>query len=72
VFALQLLHERGVTGQDRWFSRLRPHRLALRPAVLRDRRAAALGRMLVSGGPLIVAQPIPPLKQRQVEVRFAF
>jgi len=27
---------------------------------------------IVSGGPLVVPQPIPPLKHRQVEVRFAF
>jgi len=27
---------------------------------------------IVSGGPLVVPQPIPPLKHRQVDVRFAF
>ena len=44
-FALQLLHERGITDQDRWFSRLRAHRLAVRRALLRTGPPAAVGRM---------------------------
>ena len=71
-YALQLLHERGITHQDRWFSDFvhtdwryveRYYELDALPP---------WDECVVSGGPLIAAQPIPPLTLRQVEVRFAF
>lgn len=71
-FALQLLHERGIVDEDRWFSDFvhtdwryveRYYELDALPQ---------WSDCVVSGGPLVSAQPIPPLKQRQVDVRFAF
>ena len=71
-YALQLLHERGVTNQDRWFSDFvhtdwryveRYYELDALPP---------WSECVVSGGPLVAPQPIPELKHRQVEVRFAF
>ena len=71
-FALQLLHERGVTGQDRWFSDFVHTDWRYVQRYYETDALPPWDECIASGGPLIVAQPIPPLKQRQVEVRFAF
>ena len=71
-FGLQLLHERGITVQDRWYSDFVHTDWRY---VQRYYETDALPRWddcIVSGGPLIEPQPIPPLNHRDVEVRFAF
>ena len=71
-FGLQLLHERGIADHDQWYSDF----------VLTDwryvERYYEIDRLppweecVVTGAPLIQPSPIPPLKHREVEVRFAF
>jgi len=71
-YALQLLHERGITNQDRWFSDFVHTDWRYVERYYELNALPPWSDCVVSGGPLIAPQPIPPLKQRQVEVRFAF
>jgi len=71
-FALQLLHERGVTNQDRWFSDFVHTDWRYVERYYERDMLPPWDECVVSGGPLIAPQPIPPLQHRDVEVRFAF
>jgi len=71
-FALQLLHERGITDQDRWLSDFVHTDWRYVERYYELDRLPPWEECIVSGGPLVVPQPIPPLKHRQVDVRFAF
>jgi len=71
-YALQLLHERGITNQDRWFSDFVHTDWHYVERFYQEDRLPPWSECVVSGGELIAPQPIPPLKHRQVEVRFAF
>jgi hypothetical protein len=71
-FGLQLLHEVGVTSLDQWYSDFvatdwRYVERFYETGTLQNWEECA-----VSGCQLIRPQPIPALKHRQVEVRFAF
>ena len=71
-FGLQLLHEVGVTSLDQWYSDFvatdwRYVERFYETGTLQNWEECA-----VSGCQLIRPQPIPGLKHRQVEVRFAF
>jgi hypothetical protein len=71
-YALQLLHERGILHQDRWFADFVHTDWRYVERYYQDDRLPPWGECVVSGGDLIAPQPIPPIVQRQVEVRFAF
>jgi hypothetical protein len=71
-YALQLLHERGITNQDRWFSDFVHTDWRYVERYYQEDALPPWSECVVSGGPLIAPQPIPPLTLRQVEVRFAF
>jgi hypothetical protein len=71
-YALHLLHERGITNQDRWFSDFVHTDWHYVERYYQEDKLPPWSECVVSGGELIASQPIPPLKLRQVEVRFAF
>jgi hypothetical protein len=71
-YALQLLHERGVTNQDRWFSDFVHTDWHYVERYYQEDRLPPWSECVVSGGALVSPQPVPELKLRQVEVRFAF
>ena len=71
-FGLQLLHERGVTGQDQWYSDFVHTDWRYVERYYQTDRLPPWDECVVSGSPLITPAPIPPLTLRQVEVRFAF
>jgi len=71
-YALHLLHDRGITNQDRWFSDFVHTDWRYVERYYQDGALPPWSECVVSGGDLIAPQPIPPLKLRQVEVRFAF
>jgi hypothetical protein len=71
-FGMQLMHECGVTTLDQWYSDFvhTDWRYVERYYLLEQ--IPPWQECVVNGGPLIKPSPIPPLKHRQVEVRFAF
>ena len=71
-FGLQLLRERGITDQDRWYSDFVHTDWRYVERYYETDTLPPWEECLVSGGPLIEPRPIPPLTHRQVEVRFAF
>jgi hypothetical protein len=71
-FGLQLLHERGITGHDQWYSDFVHTDWRYVERYYELDRLPPWDECVASGMPLIVPAPIPPLKHRQVEVRFAF
>jgi len=71
-YALQLLHERGIRSQDRWFSDFVHTDWRYVERYYEIDKLPPWDECVVSGGPLISPQPVPPLTLRQVEVRFAF
>jgi hypothetical protein len=71
-FGLQLLHERGITSQDRWYSDFVHTDWRYVERYYETERLPPWEECVVSGGALIQAAAIPPITHRQVEVRFAF
>ena len=71
-FGLQLLHERGITGQDQWYSDFVHTDWRYVERYYETDRLPPWEECVVSGSPLLEPAPIPPLTLRQVEVRFAF
>ena len=71
-FGLQLLHERGVMGQDQWYSDFVHTDWRYVERYYETDKLPPWEECLVSGSPLIEAHAIPQLKHQQVEVRFAF
>ena len=71
-FGLQLLHERGITQQDRWYSDFVHTDWRYVERYYETDTLPPWEECVVSGGSLIEPRPIPPLTHRQVEVRFAF
>jgi hypothetical protein len=71
-YALQLLHERGATNQDRWFADFVHTDWHYVERYYREGKLPPWPECVVTGGDLIAPQPIPPLTLRRVEVRFAF
>jgi hypothetical protein len=71
-FGLQLAHERGVTGLDPWYTDFVHTDWQYVERYYQTDRIPQWTDCIVSGGAPIQPAPIPPLKQRQVAVRFAF
>jgi len=71
-FGLQLLHERGITRHDQWYSDFVHTDWRYVERYYETDRIPPWAECVVTGSPLIRAVPIPPLTLRQVEVRFAF
>jgi hypothetical protein len=71
-FGLQLLHERGVRQHDQWYSDFVHTDWKYVERYYETDQLPAWQACVVSDCPLIRPQPIPPLKHRQVAVRFAF
>jgi hypothetical protein len=71
-FGMQLLHELGVTNLDQWYSDFVETDWRYVERYYETDRIPPWEDCVVSGCPLIAPIPIPPLKHRQVQVRFAF
>jgi hypothetical protein len=71
-FGLQLLHERAITQQDRWYSDFVHTDWRYVERYYETDTLPPWEECITSGAALIEPRPIPPLTHRQVEVRFAF
>ena len=71
-FGMQLMHERGVTSLDQWYSDFVGTDWRYVERFYETDRIPPWTDCIVSGCPLIRSAPIPPLVHRPVEVRFAF
>ena len=71
-FGLQLMRERGVTELDQWYSDFVETDWQYVRRYYETDRLPAWDTCVVSGGQVIEPSPLPVLKHRQVEVRFAF
>ena len=71
-FGLTLLHEAGVTTLDQWYSDFVETDWRYVEGFYRSGSLPNWEDCAVGGCRLIAATPIPELKQKQVEVRFAF
>ena len=72
-FGMQLMHQVGVTALDQWFSDFVETDWQVRRALLPDGHPCPTGSPASSAVPaLVTAVPLPELRHRQVEVRFAF
>ena len=71
-FGMQLLHELGVTHLDQWYSDFVATDWRYVEGYYETGTIPDWTTCVVHGYPLIQPLPIPPLRHRQVEVRFAF
>ena len=71
-FGMQLMREQGVTWLDQWYSDFVQTDWRYVERYYQDNRIPPWRECIVTGSPLIQPKPLPPLKLRQVEVRFAF
>ena len=71
-FGLQLLHDAGIRDLDAWYSDFVGTDWRYVERYYQEDRIPPWEECLVAGAPLIEPVRIPPLVQRQVEVRFAF
>ena len=71
-FGMQLMHERGVTRLDQWYSDFVETDWRYVERYYETDRIPDWKTCVISGCPLLEPRPIPPLVHRQVEVRFAF
>jgi hypothetical protein len=71
-FGLQLLHEAGVRDLDAWYSDFVATDWRYVERYYQEDRIPPWEECLVAGAPPIEPARIPPLVQRQVDVRFAF
>jgi hypothetical protein len=71
-FGLQLMHERGVTQLDQWYSDFVATDWRYVERYYEIDRLPPWEECVVTGAPMIQPAPLPPMKHRQVEVRFAF
>ena len=71
-FGMQLMREEGVTWLDQWYSDFVQTDWRYVERYYQETRIPPWHECVVTGSPLIQPQPLPPLKLRQVEVRFAF
>src|SRR5712691_4880545 len=71
-FGMQLIREQGVTSLDQWYSDFVHTDWRYVERFYQESRIPPWHECIVTGSPLIQPQPLPPLKLRQVEVRFAF
>lgn len=71
-FGMQLMHERGVTGLDQWYSDFVATDWRYVERYYETETIPPWNECIVSGCPLVQPAPIPPLALRKVDVRFAF
>lgn len=71
-FAMQLMHEVGVTTLDQWFSDFVETDWRYVERYYQTDKLPDWKSCIVSGCPLVTPVPIPQLCHRQVQVRFAF
>jgi hypothetical protein len=71
-FGMHLMHERGVTRLDQWYSDFVATDWCYVERYYQTEQLPSWTDCVVSGCPLIEPVPIPELRHRQVEVRFAF
>lgn len=71
-FGMQLLREAGVNGLDQWYSDFVATDWRYVERFYQTGSLPDWHECVVDGGPLIEPAPIPQLKHREVEVRFAF
>jgi hypothetical protein len=71
-FGMQLMHERGVTRLDQWYSDFVESDWRYVERFYQTDKIPPWTGCIVTGCPLIEPAPIPALRHRQVEVRFAF
>jgi len=71
-FGMQLMHERGVTSLDQWYSDFVETDWRYVAGFYETLRIPSWTDCVVSGCQLIQPAPIPALSHRQVDVRFAF
>jgi hypothetical protein len=71
-FGMQLMHERGVSGLDQWYSDFVATDWRYVERYYETETIPSWSACIVSGCPLVQPAPIPPLALREVEVRFAF
>jgi len=71
-FGMQLMHEQGVTRLDQWYSDFVETDWHYVERFYQTDKIPPWTDCIVTGCPLIEPAPIPALRQRQVEVRFAF
>jgi hypothetical protein len=71
-FGLQLMRERGVTHLDHWYSDFVATDWQYVRRYYETDQLPAWDTCVVTGAPLVDPAPLPILKHRQVEVRFAF
>ena len=71
-FAMQLLHEVGVTTLDQWFSDFVETDWRYVEGYYQTNALPDWTTCVASGCALVTPAPIPELRHRQVEVRFAF
>jgi hypothetical protein len=71
-FGMQLLHESGVTTLDQWYSDFVQTDWTYVERYYQTNSLPDWTTCVMTGQRLIEPSPIPPLVQREVEVRFAF
>jgi hypothetical protein len=71
-FGMQLMHERGVTRLDQWYSDFVETDWRYVERYYETDRLPPWEECIVTGARRIQATPVPPLTHRQVAVRFAF
>ena len=71
-FGMQLMHEQGVTSLDQWYSDFVHTDWRYVERYYLYGQIPPWHECIVTDTTVIQANPLPPLKHRQVEVRFAF
>ena len=71
-FGMQLLHEAGIRDFDQWYSDFVVTDWQYLERYYREGAIPPWRECVATAQPLIQPQTIPPLEQRQMEVRFAF
>jgi hypothetical protein len=71
-FGLQLLHDVGVTHLDPWYSDFVATDWRYVERYYREDKIPPWGECVATDQPIVQPAAIPPLKLRQVQVRFAF
>src|SRR5262245_65994370 len=71
-FGMQLLHDCGVTALDQWYSDFVATDWRYIKRFYDEGAIPPWDECIVADAPLVKPQPIPPLKHKPVEVRFAF
>jgi hypothetical protein len=71
-YGMTLLHDVGVTALDQWYSDFVQTDWQYLEGYYKTGQIPDWHKYVAVGCPIITSQPIPPLKHRQVEVRYAF